>query len=83
VSYGEILLQQIRDTVENDIMGWNIQRQQIDNMMHVCILASLTEQAAAVIYLKINKYKASNGEDLGLLLLKLVISELTLETNQL
>jgi hypothetical protein len=49
-------------------------------MMHVCILALLTEQTAAVIFLKINKHKAQNGEDLGLLLLKLVISESTLKT---
>jgi hypothetical protein len=51
--------------------------------MHACILASLTEQAAAVIFLKINEYKAPNGEDLGLLLLKLVISESTLETKSM
>jgi hypothetical protein len=66
--------------VENSIMGLDIQHQQTDNMIHVCILASLTKQAAAVIYLKINEYKASNREDSGLLLLKLVISESTLKT---
>jgi hypothetical protein len=48
--------------------------------MHACILASLTEQAAAVIFLKINEYKTPNGEDSGLLLLKLVISESMLKT---
>ena len=79
-SYGEIPLQRIRETVELDIQGQDIRRRQTDNMMHVCILASLTEQATAVVFLKINEYKAPNGEDSGLLLLKLVISESTLET---
>lgn len=79
-SYGEITLDQIRETVRDDIMARDIRRRQTDNMMHACILASLTEQASAVIFLKINEYKAQNGEDSGLLLLKLVISESTLET---
>ena len=79
-SYGEITLDQIRETVRDDIMARDIRRRQTDNMMHACILASLTEQAAAVVFLKINEYKAPNGEDSGLLLLKLVISESTLET---
>jgi hypothetical protein len=79
-SYGELTLEQIRFTVEHEIQGRNIRRRQTDNMMHACILASLTEQAAAVVFLKINEYKAPNGEDSGLLLLKLVISESTLET---
>jgi hypothetical protein len=79
-SYGEIPLQRIQETVENEIQGLSTRRRQTDNMMHVCILASLTEQATAVVFLKINEYKAPNGEDSGLLLLKLVISESTLET---
>jgi hypothetical protein len=78
--FGEIPLSKIRDTVENEIQGQAIRRRQTDNMMHECILSSLTEAAAAIIYLKVKDYKAPNGEDSGLLLLKLVISESTLET---
>jgi hypothetical protein len=78
--FGEIPLAKIRDTVEHEIQGQAIRRRQTDNMMHECILSSLTEAAAAIIYLKVKDYKAPNGEDSGLLLLKLVISESTLET---
>jgi hypothetical protein len=80
-SYGEITSDHIHQTVKHEIQARDIWHQQTDNMMLDCILAFLTEQAAAVVFLKINKYKAPNGEDLGLLLLKLVISKSTLETN--
>jgi hypothetical protein len=79
-SYGEISLEQIRQTVADKIQGRDIRHQQTNSMMHVCILASLTEQAAVVIFLKIKEYKALNGEDSGLLFLNLVIGESTLET---
>ena len=49
-------------------------------MLDVCILNLVTEAAAAVLFRKAKDYKDSAGEDSGLLLLKLVISESTLET---
>ncbi|MGL5918059.1 MAG: hypothetical protein ACRCYM_02330, partial [Cetobacterium sp.] len=79
-NFGEIPLDKIKETVRDEIEGTATRRRQTDNMIHVCILNSVTEAAAAVLFLKAKDYKDSTGEDSGLLLLKLVISESTLET---
>jgi hypothetical protein len=79
-NFDEIPFQKIKDPVCDKIEGTLTQRHQTDNMLHVCILNSVTEAADAVLFLKAKDYKDSAGEDSGLLLLTLVISESTLET---
>ena len=77
--YGEVTLEDVQAQVATFDMTQTLMAQH-DQQIHACIMASLNQAALDLVALKIRKYLAPSGENSGLLLLRLVITESTLET---
>jgi hypothetical protein len=77
--YGEVTLAQVRTHVQVYDATYTIQVQH-DEQLYSCLMASLSPEATNLISLKLRDYKTLSGENSGLLLLRLIITESTLET---
>ena len=77
--YGEVPLAAVKTAVAN-MDNTHTLTVQHDEQMYSCIMASLSQEAVNLIGLKTDRYASPSGENSGLLLLRLVITESTLET---
>ena len=77
--YGEIPQEMVKAAVA-EMDNQHTRAVQHDEQMYSCIMASLNQDAINLIELKASRYLTPSGENSGLLLLRLVITESTLET---